>query len=172
MKEVKLQFGSGYKYKKGFVNIDLLPETNPDIVMDLDKERLPFSDESVDFITSEFLFEHLRNFEFVLRECHRVMKKGSSMYMMLPYATGISGDYEYHIIRPRYWVFADFDKANNNRMVEANPTWKIDRRLIFPRWCSFMNLLNKDVRLIDAYERTGLRYIIPAIELELIFTKE
>lgn len=172
MKQVQLNLGCGYKHKKGFVNIDLLKECNPDIILDLDKEALPFKNNSVDYIHSEFLFEHLNNFGFVLRECHRVLKSDGLMFMLLPYATSISGDYEYHMIRPRYSVFADFDKDSLDRMVTSNPLFKIRRKIIFPWWCGFMNIINKNTKLINVYERTGIRYMLPAIELELKMSKE
>jgi hypothetical protein len=93
------------------------------------------------------------------------------MYMKLPYATSLGGDYEYHYTRPRYWVFSDFDADVTERMVTRNPIFKIKRRIIFPRWCRFMELMNLNVALVNAYERTGLRYIIPALELDLKMTK-
>jgi SAM-dependent methyltransferase len=39
--------------------------------------RLPFEDESFDFIYSQATFEHIMNYEATLEELHRVMKPGS-----------------------------------------------------------------------------------------------
>ena len=101
------------------------------------------------------------------------MKPGCSMFMKLPYATGIHADYENHKYRVRYIVFTDFDKntLTKDDMTCDKPKFTINRKLVFPWWCVFMNLINHSRWLIDAWEKTGLRYMIPAIELDLEFIK-
>jgi predicted SAM-dependent methyltransferase len=60
-KTVKLNIGCGTDYKKGWLNIDNNSDDNIeklDLNWDL-REKLPFDDESVDFVFSEHFFEHL-----------------------------------------------------------------------------------------------------------------
>lgn len=50
------------------------------------RKKLPFDDESVDFIYSSHLIEHLRKNEAekVLRECFRVLKRGGLIRLVIP----------------------------------------------------------------------------------------
>lgn len=50
------------------------------------RKKLPFDDESIDFIYSSHLIEHLRKDEAekVLRECFRVLKKGGLIRLVVP----------------------------------------------------------------------------------------
>ena len=50
------------------------------------RKKLPFDDESIDFIYSSHLIEHLRKDEAekVLKECFRVLKKGGLIRLVVP----------------------------------------------------------------------------------------
>ena len=47
-------------------------------------ENLPFDDESLDFIISTDVFEHVKDLELVLEECYRVLKKGGKLCVVFP----------------------------------------------------------------------------------------
>jgi predicted SAM-dependent methyltransferase len=163
---VKVNLGCGKYKKKGFVNVDIEPEVDPDFVVNLDKDKLPFEDNSVDYIYSHHVFEHLKNFRHVFEECYRVLKDGSRMDIVVPYATSLSGDYEYHTIRPRYMVFKEFEDEDKC-MVGRKPLFKIDRHLSFTIWFKFMAVINSSEKLRGLYEGTGLRYLMPGNILTL-----
>jgi len=84
--ENKLNLGSGERYIKGFVNIDYCKNTNPDLILDIGKEKLPFEANSVDLIVTNHLLEHLTKKQgiFCLKECFRVLKKGGEFYIGIP----------------------------------------------------------------------------------------
>lgn len=81
---VQLNLGCGTLVLKGWINVDLvgLPV---DLAWDITRP-LPFADESVDVIFHEHVLEHLdahKGYEF-LTECHRVLKKGAVMRIVMP----------------------------------------------------------------------------------------
>jgi predicted SAM-dependent methyltransferase len=80
----KLQVGSGYNPLPGWLNTDLLA-TSSVIFMDATK-KLPFPDNSLDYIFTEHVFEHIcyidgNNF---LKEAHRVLKPGGRIRIATP----------------------------------------------------------------------------------------
>lgn len=85
MKQFKLNIGCGYKKKQGFVNIDISKDVKPDLVLDLDKEDLPYEDNSVDYIELDNVFEHFENPIKVLKEFYRVCKPNAQIWIAVPY---------------------------------------------------------------------------------------
>jgi predicted SAM-dependent methyltransferase len=79
----KLQLGCGDVKLSGWLNIDI--KSNADLVVDV-RKGLPFDDNSVDFIYSEHLHEHLtyQEGERLLSECHRCLKKHGVMRVATP----------------------------------------------------------------------------------------
>ena len=78
---LKLHLGSGIKRLKGFLNVDLDPNVNPDIIADL--RDLPFDDSSVDEIYACAVIEHFGRHEqkSVLSEWYRILRPGSYLYL-------------------------------------------------------------------------------------------
>jgi len=82
--EMKLNFGCGNDYKKGYVNCDISKEVKLDKIIDLEKE-LPFEDNSVDEIYSRHTFEHVNNFIPLMHELHRICKKEAIIKIKTPF---------------------------------------------------------------------------------------
>lgn len=74
-KTIKLNLGCGEDYMKGYVNIDIDRNVKADKYCDFTK-RLPFKDNSVDFIVTKNVFEHIPNPLQFLLEIKRVLRKG------------------------------------------------------------------------------------------------
>jgi len=116
-----LNLGSGGNNLPGYTNVDNRPETNPDMVYDLEKTPYPWPDESAAEIIWKDALEHLswRVIEFVLKECHRILEKGGRMYIQCPDLEAIArkvildpdfkyGDLEGHRALG-FWVFGRQD---------------------------------------------------------------
>lgn len=84
-KLVKLNLGSGSKRINGFVNVDKFKHPNVDIVHDLNVFPYPFKSDSVDYIFMSHALEHLDNPFNVLLECHRILKLGCELYIVVPH---------------------------------------------------------------------------------------
>ncbi len=91
---VKLHIGSGRTRIAGFVNIDQIPDC--DLQLDLNKEPLPFADDSVDCVFTFHALEHFENYLFVLGEIWRVLRHGGRLLVAVPYVT-LS---EYNLVNP------------------------------------------------------------------------
>lgn len=82
-----IDIGCGKKKISGSIGIDFSEMTDADFFVDLNKEALPFDDNSVDFAFSSHTLEHLSKDGFfnVMREVYRVLKPGSQFYVLVPY---------------------------------------------------------------------------------------
>lgn len=82
---VRLNIGAGVSFIPGFVNIDITDRG--DICLDLNRERLPFEDNSVDLIFTNHTIEHLDGYLHAIGEIHRVLKHGGELLVGVPYVT-------------------------------------------------------------------------------------
>lgn len=79
----KIHLGCGGRIFSGWLNTDV--NIYADCYLDL-KNKLPFPDQSVDFIYSEHVLEHLEYLEAknLLKECYRVLKPNGVIRTALP----------------------------------------------------------------------------------------
>lgn len=91
---MKVNIGAGKTFIPGFINIDI--SDRADISLDLNHERLPFDDNSVDLVFSKHTFEHFDNYLHAIAEIHRVMKHGAELLVSVPYVTLT----EYNLVNP------------------------------------------------------------------------
>lgn len=84
-----LDIGCGRKKIAGAIGIDFSSMSDADVVIDLNHERLPFDESSVDFIYSSHTLEHLSldGFFHVMSESYRVLKPGAQFKIVVPYFT-------------------------------------------------------------------------------------
>ncbi|GIW65422.1 MAG: hypothetical protein KatS3mg093_401 [Candidatus Parcubacteria bacterium] len=88
-----LDLGCGYKPFKQFfsssseyIGIDFGAESaEPDIVLDLNIQKLPFFNDYFDIVIISETLEHLYNIHFVIREAVRVVKKGGLIFISTPF---------------------------------------------------------------------------------------
>lgn len=85
VRQVKAQIGCGPNYLDGFVNIDANFQRKVDYLLDV-RSGLPFPNDSLEFIYSCHMIEHLHITEAMslLKECHRVLKPEGYMRLTLP----------------------------------------------------------------------------------------
>lgn len=90
--ELKLNLGCGRKRMTGYIGIDRVGYIDGngnqavDIIRDLEKEGLPFCDNSCVEIVADAFLEHIVNLEFLLNECWRVLKPGGILKGAVPNA--------------------------------------------------------------------------------------
>ena len=80
---VRLNLFCGKDIRKGFINIDKY-NFGQELIIDLDKEKLPFPDESVDYILSNHGVEHIQNLVSLMNEIWRVLKIGGKFESISP----------------------------------------------------------------------------------------
>ena len=83
--EIRIDLGCGRYKREGFIGVDKFPIVEPDIVCDVENERLPFGDSTVSEIYSSHVFEHIVNIQNVMNECHRVLISEGTLTIRVPY---------------------------------------------------------------------------------------
>jgi SAM-dependent methyltransferase len=78
-----LYLGSGGRRQPGMVNLDITPDTGPDVVGD--GFRLPFPDATFDAIFCEYVVEHVGDAEAFLRAASKALKRGGLWYLEVPF---------------------------------------------------------------------------------------
>ena len=83
---MKINLGSGIKRFDGFLNLDIDPSSNPDYVCDLNKDNLPFSDSTVEYVLAHHVFEHIGDGFFnLLKEIYRVCENDAIIDVVVPH---------------------------------------------------------------------------------------
>jgi predicted SAM-dependent methyltransferase len=89
----KLHIGSGWRLLDGWLNTDL--ELIPGVMRMDATQRLPFGDGTFQYVYTEHMIEHISYPQgaYMLRECHRVMRKGGVIRVITPNLAAIMGLY-------------------------------------------------------------------------------
>jgi predicted SAM-dependent methyltransferase len=56
---MKLNIGAGDVKLSGFVNLDYDSISNPDYIVDIEKDKFPFDDNTVETVVEHHILEHL-----------------------------------------------------------------------------------------------------------------
>lgn len=83
---IKLNLGSGYNHISGYLSIDSDSNCKPDYVLDIERENLPFEDNSVEQVLAHHILEHIGDgFFHLMRELYRVCVSGSIIDIVVPH---------------------------------------------------------------------------------------
>jgi hypothetical protein len=86
---MKLNLGCGDKKIEGWVNVDLFPACNPDMVVNLEHFPYPWKDNSIDEILLQHVLEHLGQLTDVylkiIQELYRICKNGTIVHIQVPH---------------------------------------------------------------------------------------
>jgi SAM-dependent methyltransferase len=80
-----LNLGCGRKRVSGAVNLDVTPETRPDVLHDLNSRPWPFPDDHFDEVLAHDVIEHLGETIATLEEIHRVCRHGALVRITVPH---------------------------------------------------------------------------------------
>jgi SAM-dependent methyltransferase len=80
-----LDVGCGSKKHPGAVGIDASPDTDADVVHDLDVSPWPVEDDGFDQILLQDVIEHLGDLYGVFGELHRVARPGARVHVRTPH---------------------------------------------------------------------------------------
>ena len=120
-----LNVGSKTDKLKGTVSIDRDPGVFPDIVCDAQNLYLYYNDSTVDCIIAAHLLEHLKDPGRFVDLCHRLLKPGGHLCLILPdfEAQGSVGyhrtiDHYQEMVKGRVW--AEFRRDTRWSVVQFN----------------------------------------------------
>lgn len=137
---MKLNLGSGIKRFDGFTNVDSDVRVNPDHVVDLNTQPLPFMDNTVDEVIAHHIFEHIGTgfFNFI-QDLYRVCKHQAVI--------------DVHVPHPRHDYFlGDLTHVRPITVENMRPLskqWCSTQSYISSSWAGFAHSLNVDFEIID-----------------------
>ncbi|MHC4150805.1 MAG: methyltransferase domain-containing protein [Planctomycetota bacterium] len=183
-KALVIELGCGKKKKDGRITIDKIDLPNVDIVADLEY-GLPFlPDNSVDQIYCKSFLEHIQNFETLMREIVRVLKKDGKAFVFVPH---FSNPYYYSDFTHRrhfglytFFYFVELHLQLKRKVPNFYTDIRINIltiRLVFrsPFWIArklkklFGFVINAHRSIMEFYEQ-HLCYIFPCDGIEVVFT--
>jgi SAM-dependent methyltransferase len=80
-----LNLGAGRKRRSDAVNVDLVADTNPELVWDLNRLPWPLPSDHFREVLAADVIEHLDNIVSVMEEIHRVCLPGAIVRITLPH---------------------------------------------------------------------------------------
>lgn len=118
---MKLNIGSGNTRYDGYINIDNDSGSNPDYVLNLESDVLPFSDDSVDEVLAHHILEHMgEGFFHCIKELYRVCKHNSIIDVRVPHPRHDTFLIDPTHRRPIYPHTLDmFSQSRNKKDMEA-----------------------------------------------------
>ena len=83
---MKLNLGAGTKRYEGYINIDNDVGSQPNYILDLEKDNLPFENNTVDHVLAHHILDHLGDgFFHCLKELYRVCKPNTIIDVRVPH---------------------------------------------------------------------------------------
>jgi len=86
---VKINMGCGHRKQAGYLNVDLSPACEPDLVLDMETLPWPWADDSVDEVLFNHSLEHAGAqtsvFLGIIRELYRVCRPGAVVLINVPH---------------------------------------------------------------------------------------
>jgi predicted SAM-dependent methyltransferase len=163
-----LNIGASRSFIPDFINIDVVKHA--DISLDLNKDRLPFDDNTVDTIFTYHTLEHLDNYLGALAEIHRVMKHGARLFVGVPYVTSTQMNLvnPYHRQHFNEYSFDFFDPEKS--LGSAGEADQIQFRKVFHRFNYMARFAGKSERRQE-WARRHLFNVVNKIDFGLVAIK-
>jgi len=129
-----LDIGCGREKYPAAVGIDKANLPGVDVVIDFEKKKLPFSDNSFDMVVLKHTIEHVEDIGRLMAEIHRVLKKGGKVVIHTPHFSHPSSfsdiTHKHHLTYDSFNYFTAGEKYNYYSGVRFKI---IRRRIIFSR---------------------------------------
>ena len=163
-----LNIGTGLTYIPELINIGNFSKAN--IQIKLGQDRLPFEDDSIDFIFSYHALEHAPNYLFALSEIHRILKHGSLFLVGLPYVTST----KYHLVNPYHihnFNEYSFDFFDPQKSLNGDKKNRVFFNKVFHRF-HYVGIFNSFPAPIKYWCRHHLLNVVQKIDYGLIAVKD
>ena len=118
---MKINLGAGDTRFDGFVNCDYDARTGAEHIFDMEKDKFPFEDNTVEQVIAHHVFEHMGEGYFhCLQEVYRVCKHGTIIDVRVPHPRHDTFLIDPSHRRPIYPHTLDmFSKTRNKRDMDA-----------------------------------------------------
>ena len=154
--KIVLDIGCGYnKFSPDAIGVDIHFTPVVDIICDLEK-GLPFRSNSIDYIYCSHVLEHINNFEELLEEIYRIVKKNGKIHIVVPHFSNTLAYSDY--THKRFFGYFTFDYFST----KENKYWKV-----FHYNKNIKFIFNRNETFSYFYE-SKLSWTIPCFEIEFI----
>lgn len=159
--ERKLNLGCGYDHRAGYINLDVDPTTDPDVVHDL-TEPLPYPDNSFSEILLQDVLEHFtaQDGYQLLLECQRVLQPNGTLQVRVPNLKAIWQKYQDQTDLLYLFVYGDTSKNGVWGAHKAGYDPETFPRVLETTAFSLDQWLEDDTNYVFSLKKTGSRSII------------
>lgn len=183
---VIVDIGCGSRKKSGRIGIDRVDLPEVDIVADIEQGLTFFPDGSVDEIHCRSVLEHIENFEVLMAEIVRILKKNGTAYISVPHFSNpyYYSDYThkrffglytfYYFVNPKYQLRRKVPEFYTKTRIII-----LSQRLIFRSAFRGINFFRKVFGwfinlhpFIQQYYEENLCYLLPCHKIEIVFTPD
>jgi SAM-dependent methyltransferase len=169
---MKLDVGCGLEVKDGFVGLDKVKyNSGVKYVVDLEKEKLPFKDNSVDEIWCCHVLEHLINPLDVIKEFHRVLKCGGKVVIQVPHFSSRNAKVPCH---KNFWNL-DSDRIISGYQESGLKWGSIEKVFRFGKsrsfWFVHSFIFDWVIKRFPVFYESNLYFFYPIDELEFVLIK-
>lgn len=108
---MNVDLGCGMRKVPGWIGIDIRPFRGVDFVLDLERDKLPFEDDTIDSFKAIHLFEHFtpEGLFWCIEECWRCLRPTGRFYISVPKAGTpawyVHPDHKIHFIEDTFAFF-------------------------------------------------------------------
>ena len=180
---VIIELGCGHKKKQGRIGIDTVDLPTVDIVTNLEEGLGFLPDDSVDQVHCRSLLEHIENFENLVGEIVRVLKKDGTSHIFVPHFSNpyYYSDYTHKRFFGLYsfYYFADNEDQPKRKVPNYYADFRIkvtSQRLVFRSSFKVINPFKKLFgwfvnlhSVLQEYYEENLCYIFPCHGIEIVF---
>lgn len=142
---------------------------------DIEREKLPFPDNTFDFVIFTEVFEHLRiDPIFTASELHRVLQKDGILLLSTPNLYSLSGIYNF-IFKGRSYACCTADIYDEFKLIETFGFFGHIREYSFQEVSSFLKKIGfKDIKIIFRSRRQTMGtkliyYFAPFLQSNMLF---
>lgn len=115
---MKLNIGCGNKVVEGYIGVDKFQCEAAEYICDIENEKLPFKDNTVEDIILDNVIEHFYDIPNVINELVRVSNKGAIIKIITPHFSALSSWIDpTHIHHLSYFSFDHFEKDSVSHYV-------------------------------------------------------
>lgn len=183
---IAIELGSGKKKKQGRITVDNIDLPEVDIVADLEDGLAFLPKNSVDEIHCRSVLEHIGNFESLMAEIVRILKKDGTAHIFVPHFSNpyYYSDYShkrffglytfYYFVKPQYQLrrkVPDYYSKTKIRILSQRLIFRSSFKVINPFKKFFGWFVNLHA-LFQQYYEENLCYMFPCHGIELIFTPD
>ena len=182
-RKISIDLGCGSKKRSGYVGIDQVDLPGVDIIADIENGLGFLPDCSVDEIRCRSLLEHIHNFELLVREMLRVLKKNGKVHIFVPHFTN-----PYYYSDPTHIRFFGlytfyYYAAEEHQLRRKVPNHYSDiririlsQKIVFRSSFSLFGFIKKALgwlinrnSLLQEYYEENLSHWMPAHGIEIVF---